>query len=168
MPTNRRFATRPPRFLSAKDYLRYRLTGVVATDPSDVSFVPGDIDRRTHSDRLMALLGADGWDSMMPDILPSGAVAGQVTAEAAWETGLAPGTLVITGCGDAVANVVGAGRSRPGEAITVLGTSCLNSLIVDRPGREPEGLGFLFAMPDEKLPADPAQHFGHNYHGLVP
>ncbi|MBC7282721.1 FGGY-family carbohydrate kinase [Hoeflea sp.] len=135
--------------LSAKDYLRYRLTGVIATDPSDVSFVPGDIDQRTHSDRLVTLLGAHGWDPMMPDIVPSGAIAGEVTAEAAEETGLAPGTLVITGCGDAVANVVGAGRSRPGEAITVLGTSCLNSLIVDRPGREPEGLGFLFAMPDE-------------------
>ncbi|MDP3524407.1 MAG: FGGY-family carbohydrate kinase [Hoeflea sp.] len=135
--------------LCAKDYLRFRLTGVIATDPSDVSFVLGDIDARTHSDRLMTLLGAEGWNAMMPDILPSGAVAGEVTAKAAVETGLAPGTLVITGCGDAVANVVGTGRSRPGQAITVLGTSCLNSLIIDRPGREPAGLGFLFAMPDE-------------------
>ena len=135
--------------LGAKDYFRYRLTGVIATDPSDVSFVPGDIDNRSHSDRLMTLLGAHGWASMMPDIMPSGAIAGELTPEAAGETGLASGTLVITGCGDAVANVVGAGRSRPGEAVTVLGTSCLNSLIVDRPGREPAGLGFLFAMPDE-------------------
>ena len=135
--------------LSAKDYFRFKLTGVIATDPSDVSFVPGDIDNRSHSDRLMSLLAADGWKPMMPDIMPSGAIAGELTHAAAAETGLAPGTLVITGCGDAVANVVGAGRSRPGEAITVLGTSCLNSLIVDKPGREPAGLGFLFAMPDE-------------------
>lgn len=135
--------------LSAKDYLRFKLTGVTATDPSDVSFVPGDIDNRSHSDRLMTLLGADGWGPMMPDILPSGAIAGELTRKASDETGLAPGTPVITGCGDVVANVVGVGRSRPGEAVTVLGTSCLNSLIVDKPGREPAGLGFLFAMPDE-------------------
>ena len=135
--------------LSAKDYLRFRLTGALATDPSDVSFVPGDIDKRTHSDRLMTLLGADGWKPKMPEIISSGAIAGEVHEQAAMATGLAVGTIVITGCGDAVANVIGAGRSRPGEAITVLGTSCLNSLIVDKPGREPAGLGFLFAMPDE-------------------
>lgn len=133
--------------LCAKDYLRFRLTGQVATDPSDVSFVPGDIDGRTHSGRLAQLLGAEGWEAMMPPIIESGAVAGAITEAVAAETGLKPGTPVVTGCGDAVANVIGAGRSRPGEAVTVLGTSCLNSLIIDHPGREPAGLGFLFAMP---------------------
>ncbi|MEQ8306878.1 MAG: FGGY-family carbohydrate kinase [Hoeflea sp.] len=135
--------------LGAKDYFRFRLTGGIATDPSDVSFVPGDIDAQTHSPKLAALLGADGWDHVLPEILASDAIAGEITAAAAEATGLRAGTPVITGCGDAVANVIGAGGSRPGEAITVLGTSCLNSLIVDQPGREPPGLGFLFAMPGD-------------------
>ncbi|WP_420410285.1 FGGY-family carbohydrate kinase [Hoeflea sp.] len=135
--------------LGAKDYLRYRLTGGIATDPSDVSFVPGDIDARVHSPKLARLLGAEGWDDTLPEIVASDSIVGEVTAEAAEHTGLAAGTPVVTGCGDAVANVIGAGGSRPGEAITVLGTSCLNSLIVDEPGREPPGLGFLFAMPGD-------------------
>lgn len=133
--------------LAAKDYLRFRLTGTLATDPSDVSFFPGDIDDQRHSARVMELCGAAGWTDKLPPVLPSGAVAGTVTAEAARLTGLAEGTPVITGLGDASANALGVGAIEPGAALTVLGTSCLNSQVIDGPHRAPEGLGFLFAMP---------------------
>lgn len=133
--------------LCAKDFLRLRLTGSIATDPSDVSFVPGDIDARTHSARVLELCGADAWQGKLPDILPSGAVAGHLTAQAASLTGLKEGIPVVTGLGDACANALGVGAIRPGSALTVLGTSCLNSLVMDTPERTPEGLGFLFAMP---------------------
>lgn len=135
--------------LSAKDYLRFRLTGVLATDSSDVSFVPGDIRGHSHSAPLARMLGAGEWVERMPEILPSEAVAGEVTLEAAEVTGLRAGTPVVTGLGDAVANVLGVGRSRAGEAVTVLGTSCLNAQVLDAPASAPEGLGFLFAMPEE-------------------
>ncbi|MGQ3215274.1 MAG: FGGY-family carbohydrate kinase [Shinella sp.] len=133
--------------LCAKDYLRFCLTGVVATDPSDVSFVPGDIDGRMHSPRVMELCGASAWIGKLPQILPSGDIAGTITAAAAAETGLREGTPVVTGLGDACANAIGVGAIRPGAALTVLGTSCLNSQVMTSPERAPEGLGFLFAMP---------------------
>jgi sugar (pentulose or hexulose) kinase len=133
--------------LAAKDYLRLRLTGEIATDPSDVSFFPGDIDSQTHSARVMELCGASAWLNKLPAILPSGAVAGRVTPEAAGLTGLSAGTPVITGLGDASANALGVGAIRRGDALTVLGTSCLNSQVMDEAERKPEGLGFLFAMP---------------------
>jgi sugar (pentulose or hexulose) kinase len=136
--------------LCAKDYLRFRLTGIIATDPSDVSFVPGDIDRRTHSDDLLSLCGAADWADKLPPVLPSAAIAGTVTAEAAAATGLAVGIPVVTGLGDACANALGVGAIRPGAALTVLGTSCLNSLVTAGPERAPEGLGFLFAMPMDR------------------
>ncbi|QEW23200.1 L-xylulose/3-keto-L-gulonate kinase (plasmid) [Paracoccaceae bacterium] len=139
--------TRASAVLCAKDYLRFRLTGEIATDPSDVSFVPGDIRAQRHSPDLMDMLGAGAWVKHMPPILPSEAIAGKVTAQAAEATGLAPGTPVITGLGDAVANTLGAGRSQPGEAVTILGTSCLNAQILAEANSEPKGLGFLFAMP---------------------
>lgn len=135
--------------LAAKDYLRFRLTGNVATDASDVSFFPGDIDGRTHSEQVMALCGASDWRGKLPEILPSGAIAGYVTAAVARLTGLPEGTPVITGLGDACANALGVGATRPGAALTVLGTSCLNSQVIAGPERTPEGLGFLFAMPSE-------------------
>ena len=133
--------------LSAKDYLRFRLTGRVATDPSDVSFVPGDIDARCHSAEILHLCGAGDWSGKFPPILESGDVAGCVSAGAAAETGLAIGIPVIVGLGDAAANALGVGCIRPGQSVTVLGTSCLNSRVLAGPDRAPEGLGFLFAMP---------------------
>jgi sugar (pentulose or hexulose) kinase len=133
--------------LCAKDYLRYRLTGIIATDPSDVSFVPGDIDGRKHSARVLELCGAAAWTSKMPEIVPPGATAGEVSQQAASETGLLQGTPVITGLGDACANALGVGAIAPGAALTVLGTSCLNSQVMSTAERAPEGLGFLFAMP---------------------
>jgi sugar (pentulose or hexulose) kinase len=132
----------------AKDYLRLRLTGAVATEPSDVSFVPGDIDHRTFSSRILDLCGAAEWVGALPPVQPSGDIAGAVTTQAALETGLRAGTPVICGLGDACANAVGVGAVAPGAAMTVLGTSCLNALVIDHPSREPEGVGFLFAMPD--------------------
>src|SRR5690606_11726809 len=90
--------------LCAKDYLRFRLTGAIATDPSDVSFVPGDIDRRIHSARVLDLCGASAWLDKMPPVLSSGEIAGRITRQAAQATGLAEGTPVVTGLGDACAN----------------------------------------------------------------
>lgn len=136
--------------LCAKDYLRYRLTGAVATDPSDVSFVPGDIDERRHSARVLELCGALEWTAKMPDIRDSGAISGSVTAQAALETGLVEGTPVVTGLGDACANAIGVGAVRPGAALTILGTSCLNSQVLAGADRAPAGLGFLFSMPLER------------------
>lgn len=133
--------------LCAKDYLRYRLTGIIATDPSDVSFVPGDIDARTHSKRVLKVCGASAWTDKMPEILPSDAICGTITADAAAATGLAKGTPVITGLGDACANAIGVGAVAPGAALTVLGTSCLNSQVTSAADRAPKGVGFLFAMP---------------------
>ncbi|MDQ0323276.1 sugar (pentulose or hexulose) kinase [Pararhizobium capsulatum DSM 1112] len=139
--------TRTRAVLCAKDFLRFRLTGEIATDPSDVSFVPGDIEGRAHSARVMELCGASAWMDKLPTILPSGAIAGIISAASAAETGLREGTPVVTGLGDACANALGVGAIRPGAALTVLGTSCLNSQVLGAPGREPEGLGFLFSMP---------------------
>jgi sugar (pentulose or hexulose) kinase len=135
--------------LCAKDYLRFRLTGAVATEPSDVSFVPGDIDGRGFSHRILELCGAGAWLGAIPPVLPSSEIAGAVTELAARQSGLCAGTPVIHGLGDACANAIGVGAVAPGAAMTVLGTSCLNGLVLDHASREPEGVGFLFAMPDD-------------------
>lgn len=133
--------------LCAKDYLRFRLTGEIATEASDVSFVPGDIDRRDFSPELMRLCGAGEWLDRLPPLVPSTSVAGRLTAQAAAEVGLPAGVPVVAGLGDACANALGTGCVAPGQTLTVLGTSCLNSRVIAAPDREPEGLGFLFAMP---------------------
>ena len=98
------------KFLLAKDFIRYRLTGTLATDPSDAG---GTClyDRRTGdwSPEMLALVGVPR--EKMPDIVPATSVAGGVTAEAARETGLAPGTPVVVGGGDVQCTLLGANAS---------------------------------------------------------
>jgi sugar (pentulose or hexulose) kinase len=136
------------RIAFAKDYINYRLTGRFVTDESDISFFPCDIRKRAFSQRLFEIAGIPEVADKLPDVLPTGSLVGEVTAEAAALTGLKPGTPVVTGAGDAVSAALGAGAVLPGQAVTVIGTSFMNNLTTDRPVMEPAGVGFLFLMPD--------------------
>ena len=81
-----------------KDYINYRLCGTIATDPSDASgnqclrFEPLAMEWRNHRSR--------GLDLLFPEVRSSIDVIGEVTNEAARETGLLAGTPVICGGGD--------------------------------------------------------------------
>ena len=132
----------------AKDYVNYRLTGEVATDESDLSFFPCDIRNRCPSQHLFDMAGVSEMANRLAPVLQIGAVMGRVTAKAAAETGLAEGTPVVTGAGDAVAAAIGVGALKAGQAVTVIGTSFMNNLTVDAPVLEPAGVGFLFLMPE--------------------
>jgi len=132
--------------LCAKDYLRLKLTGVVGTDPSDISFMPGDIDARTYSEAVFTLCNAQAWLDKRAPVLPSESIAGVVSRRAAAQTGVRAGTPVVTGLGDACASAIGLGAITPGSAFTVLGTSCLNSMVCASADRAPFGLGFTFTM----------------------
>ncbi|MBD2746718.1 carbohydrate kinase [Microvirga sp. BT688] len=132
----------------AKDYINYRLTGEIAMDESDLSFFPCDIRGRKVSPELLELAGVPKIRGRLPRILGIGNIVGRVMREAAAQTGLAEGTPVVTGAGDAVAAAIGVGALEAGQAVTVIGTSFMNNLTVDRPMMEPENVGFLFLMPE--------------------
>lgn len=142
------FYGRIDRIMLAKDYINYRLTGVVATDESDLSFLPCDIRMRKPSRELFALAEIEDSFDKLPSVLGIGETVGVITAKAAMETGLMAGTPVVTGAGDAVAAAIGVGALRAGQAVTVIGTSFMNNLTVDQPLLEPAGVGFLFLMPN--------------------
>ena len=133
--------------LGAKDWLRYRLTGQIASDPTESSVAPGDARTRGRSERAIDLLGLRPWRHLLPDPRPSEAIAGHLTAEAAAATGLPAGTPVVTGAGDVAASALGSGSVHPGDACIILGTTCLCCLVVDRPVLEPPDLGLLFCLP---------------------
>jgi sugar (pentulose or hexulose) kinase len=76
--------------------------------------------------------------------------AGVVGQEASSITGLIAGTVVAIGTGDTGACVLGAGAYKTGQAVTVLGTTCLNGVLFDRPVFEPKDLGLLFIIPGQR------------------
>ena len=130
-----------------KDFLRFRLTGGRATDPTEAAVAPGDAQGQGRSDALMDLFDLGPHRRLLAPVLPSDAVAGAVTAAAAAETGLPAGLPVVTGAGDVAASVIGSGGLVPGSACTILGTTCLSGIVLDQPSFEPPDLGLLFSLP---------------------
>jgi xylulokinase len=108
--------------LLAKDFVRLRLTGVLATEPSDASgtlmFDPAHL-RWSHE-----MLDAVGLSpSLLPDVGASAGVLGRVTDSAAKLTGIPSGTPVVAGGADNACGAAGVGVVNPGEAVASWGTS---------------------------------------------
>ncbi len=133
-----------------KDWLRFRLTGAIAADPTEASVAPGDARSRARSDEMLTLFGLDEQRQLFPRIRPSESLAGRVSDAAAEETCLNAGTPVAIGAGDVACSILGAGASEAGTACTILGTNCLNCLTIDRPVFTPADIGLLFTLPGGK------------------
>ncbi|MEG2087848.1 MAG: FGGY family carbohydrate kinase, partial [Angelakisella sp.] len=89
-----------------KDYLRYKLTGIYATEVSDASGTNLlDISNRCWSREILSKLEID--ENLLPPLYESTHVIGGVTPEAAALTGLHPGTPVVGGAGDNAAAAIG-------------------------------------------------------------
>ena len=108
--------------LLPKDFIRFRLTGVLATEPSDASAtLMYDTAHRAWSSEILRALGLP--QSIVPAVGGSAEVLGQVTPEAAALTGLRTGTPVVGGGADNACGAAGVGVVGPGEAVASWGTS---------------------------------------------
>lgn len=108
--------------MSPKDYLRFRMTGLAATDPVDASGMwLLDVAKRRWCSDIVAACGLQL--SQLPDIHEGNAVAGTLTSQAARTLGLSPSTIVVTGTGDAAANTLGLGLIAEGDGVISLGTA---------------------------------------------
>lgn len=124
--------------LWAKDWIKYRLTGVISTDETDPSnghFLRGE---RGYSADLFDLVGIGEFFHLLPPIIPSSNVVGRVTASAARETGLPEGVPVASGAWDVSSTSLGAGCIDPGQALTILGTAGIHLAVSDSAPNDPE------------------------------
>jgi xylulokinase len=105
-----------------KDFIRYRLTDALGTDPSDAGGTGlFDRERGDWAWEMVRLTGTPR--ELMPKVDPSVALAGRVTAEAAQATGLAEGTPVAVGGADTLCTRLGVGILEPDEVCMYLGTA---------------------------------------------
>ncbi|MCR6497425.1 carbohydrate kinase [Shinella sp. CPCC 101442] len=119
--------------LSCKDWLRYCLTGEVATDFTEASVAFTDIRTQLYSNAALELFGLGAIVDALPDVRMPCAVAGHVTQQAAAATGLAIGTPVATGLHDVTACAVGSGVTKAGTIAVIAGTYSINEMLVDAP-----------------------------------
>ncbi|HEX3983718.1 MAG TPA: FGGY family carbohydrate kinase [Acidisoma sp.] len=135
--------------IGAKDFIRARLTGRIATCIVEAAVAPGSAHQRGRSPELLTLFGLDDHAHLLPEPMPCESVAGAITPAAAAATGLCTGIPVVIGAGDVAASVIGAGGLAVGCAVTILGTTCLNGIVVPEPIFTPADLGILFTLPGD-------------------
>jgi sugar (pentulose or hexulose) kinase len=132
-------------FLNNKDYIRYRLTGKIASEPSEIGWIPGDIRKKCYSKELFDLFGISKYFRLCPPLIDSTSIAGGLSENVAKNVNLKAGTPVIAGFGDSIAGNIGAGAINEGQALTVMGTSFYTPVITNEPIFEPKGLGTIFS-----------------------
>lgn len=107
--------------LLPKDYLRFRLTGGFATDPSDAAgALLLDETRRDWSDELLDLLAIRR--DQLPPVQPSATISGYLHEEAARTLGLPVGIPVATGAADTACSVLGAGVVESDQLLLTIST----------------------------------------------
>lgn len=123
--------------LMPKDFVNLRLTGALAMDTGDAScsFLMNPASFQ-WSPALLARFGLDA--GLLPPVRAPGEILGGVTNSAAAATGLAAGTPVLVGGADFPMALLGSGVCRPGLASDVTGTSCILTLIAERPLLDPD------------------------------
>jgi xylulokinase len=135
--------------LLPKDFLRLRLTGVLATDVTDASGTGAfDVPRRRWSeDALEALEIQRAW---LPDAFESATLVSRVDRRGARASGLLAGTPVAAGAGDQAAAALGSGALDSGTLSITLGTSAAVQLPTALPLSDPSGVfqTFCHGLPD--------------------
>jgi L-xylulokinase len=120
--------------LFCKDWIRWKLTGVKASELTDLS--SGSLvshDQRVPASAILSSFGLSHLDRLLPEIASPFAIGGYVTATAAAATGLAKGTPVAVGFSDCSALTVGTNSLREGCLTVASGTWGLNQCLLSEP-----------------------------------
>ena len=106
----------------AKDFIALQLTGRAVVDPTSAATTGlFNLEAGRWQTEWFAALGLE--PGLLPQLLEAGALAGEVTPQAAALTGLTAGCPVMCGVGDAAATTLGAGVVEAGQSYAYIGTS---------------------------------------------
>jgi len=134
--------------LLPKDYLRWLMTGVFASDMSDAAGTLWlDVAKRDWNDELLHATGRPR--QQMPALFEGNQITGHLLPELAsrWNMDSVP---VIAGGGDNAAGAVGVGLYKTGQAMLSLGTSGVYFAVSDGFLSNPQQAvhSFCHALPD--------------------
>lgn len=133
------------RFASIKDWIVNRLAGRWVMDRSHASS-NGLLDISRLEWDLPVLEAAGISPEKLPELVDPDEPAGELTADAAKELGLAPGIPVVPGAGDGGLANLGSGAIDPGQAAATIGTSGAMRKISSRPWLHPHGATWCYYL----------------------
>ena len=137
--------------LNCKDWLRFNLTNTINNDHTERAVGPGDIQKGDLSIKIFKLLKLNKkLLSKFPKVKRSDEIVGFITKLASSKTGINVGTPVIVGAGDVPATAIGVGAIYGGVTSTIIGTTCHNYLVCNKPIFKPKNTGLLFYTPNQQ------------------
>jgi len=105
-----------------KDYINYKLTGVIKTDVSDAAgTLLFDVKGKKWSEEMASAVGIS--TDILPEAIESTGLVGYPLKEIAEELGLSADTKIIAGGADNSCAAIGNGVVNEGQAIVSVGTS---------------------------------------------
>ncbi len=120
--------------LMCKDYIRFRLTGEIYAELTDMSGTSlMNVGTADYDDAVLEAFGIGEMREMLPPLKLSADICGKVTAQAAAETGLAEGTPVAGGMFDIDACGLACGIVDESQLCMVAGTWGNNQYISKTP-----------------------------------
>ena len=124
--------------LLPKDYVRLCLSGDKASDVADASgTLLFDVVNRRWSNEMLEAFGIER--NLLPTVYESIEITGQISEQAAAETGLIAGTPLVAGAGDNAAGAIGMGIVETGTASATIGTSGVVFAVTEKPRLDPQG-----------------------------
>ncbi len=118
--------------LLPKDYIRYKLSGVLATEVSDASGMQlMDVKHRVWSSEVCEKLGIP--TQLLAKLYESSEITAYTSDSILDETGLGGGIAIAGGAGDNAAAAIGMGVCHDGDAFTTIGTSGVVFVHTDNP-----------------------------------
>ncbi|MCZ7439554.1 gluconokinase [Micromonospora sp. WMMC241] len=136
-------------WVGIKDLVLRRLAEALVTDHS-VASATGLMDIHRLAWDTEALRVAGITEEQLPQLVPTTHVLQGLTADAAVATGLPADTPLVVGAGDGPLANLGLGAVRPGVVACSIGTSGAMRVMVERPGVDPLGGVFCYALTEDR------------------
>ena len=117
---------------------------------SDGSLPYVDVETGEYTDKVLDIVGMSEVAAMRPSLAAGTEIIGEITRDASIETGLPPGTPVVSGFIDVAASAFGSGAALSGDGSSVVGTTSVSQMILDEPvlGDQQAGITLTLGIGD--------------------
>ncbi len=124
-------------FMSAKDYIRYLLTGEIYIERTDISGMSlYNVVEDRYDDRIFSMLGLSEYKHIFPEVKDSCDICGRIVPDIAAATGLVEGTPVAGGIFDIQAAILATGiveATEKPKLNIIVGTWSINQYLTETP-----------------------------------